>query len=252
MAERRAACAVNAPLISIGFLATGESEAAIIGDARSARIGYHSAMSLIMENDSTARTLHHLKALLRAKVIAARDALSEPERRERSLVIVEMIIASPDFGAASTVLLTSSFGSEVRTSGLIEQTIDGGKKLLLPLVNKEAKMLELYEVGDPQSQLERGTYGIAEPRPERCRRAGSDEVDWVLVPGVVFADNGYRIGYGGGYYDRLLPLLPAAAPRVSAAFQLQRRHQVPHGFHDQKIDVIVTEAGVERVSVQRI
>ena len=73
----------------------------------------------------------------------------------------------------------------------------------------------------------------------------------MLIPGVVFADDGYRIGYGGGYYDRLLPLLPQVAPRVSAAFSFQRRTEVPHGVHDQKFDVIVTEAGIERVASAR-
>jgi 5-formyltetrahydrofolate cyclo-ligase len=208
-------------------------------------------MSTIMESDSTARTLHQRKAALRNEVLAARDALSESEIRERSLAIAGMVTASSDYRAAKTVLLTSSFGSEVQTFGLIEHTIASGKTLLLPLVNKKARMLELYEIGDPSSQLERGTFGIAEPRPDRCRLAPYAEVDWVLVPGVVFADDGFRIGYGGGYYDRVLPLLPEASPRVSAAYSLQRRSEVPHGVHDQKIDVIVTEAGVERVTAPR-
>ena len=204
-----------------------------------------------MENDSTVRTLHQRKAMLRGEVLAARDALSDAEIRHLSHAIVDAVVASDGFRNARTVLLTSSFGSEVRTAELIDRTIESGKTLLLPLVNKAEKMLELYEVSEPSAHLERGTYGIAEPRPDRCRRAQFDEVDWVLVPGVVFADDGYRIGYGGGYYDRLLPLLPAASPRVSAAFGFQRRSEVPHGFHDQKFDLIFTEAGVERVATPR-
>ena len=208
-------------------------------------------MSTVMETDFTARTLHQRKATLRNEVLAARDALTETEIAERSRVIFDIVTTSERYRSAGTVLLTSSFGSEVRTAPLIEYTIASGKKLLLPLVNKAARMLELYDIGDPDVQLERGTFGIAEPRPDRCRRADYAEVEWVLVPGVVFADDGYRIGYGGGYYDRLLPLLPAIAPRVSAPYSLQRRREVPHGVHDQKIDVIVTEAGVERVTTSR-
>ena len=223
----------------------------IIGDAPNRLIGYHSLMSTVMESDSTARTLYQRKAALRNEVLAARDALTETEIVSRSRAIFDIVTTSEAYRGAGSVLLTSSFGSEVRTAPLIEHTIASGKKLLLPLVNKALKMLELYEIGDPDVQLERGTFGIAEPRPDRCRRADYGEVDWVLVPGVVFADDGYRIGYGGGYYDRLLPLLPAIAPRVSAPYALQRRREVPHGVHDQKIDVIVTEAGVERVTTPR-
>lgn len=204
-------------------------------------------MSMLAENESVARSLHQRKAVLRIAVLAERDGLPPPVRRERSRAIVGVITSLPAFHSARSMLLTSSFGSEVETGDLITQTLASGKTLLLPLVNKEARMLELYEVADPESQLARGTYGIAEPRPERCRRAAYAEVEWVLVPGVVYADDGFRIGYGGGYYDRLLPLLPAAAPRVSAAFQFQRRLEVPHGVHDQKIQTLVTESDVYQV-----
>ncbi len=199
------------------------------------------------ENESAARTLYQRKAMLRTAVLAERDALPLPLRKERSRAIVGAITALPGFRGARCVLLTSSFGSEVETGELIAQTLASGKTLLLPRVNKESRMLELYGIADPESQLARGTYGIAEPRPERCRGAAYGEVEWVLVPGVVYADDGFRIGYGGGYYDRLLPLLPAATPRVSAAFQLQRRPEVPHGVHDQKIGMVVTESGVYHV-----
>ena len=209
-------------------------------------------MSMLAENESPSRSLHQRKALLRSSVLAERDALQPPVRKERSQTIVATITALPAFCAARSVLLTSSFGSEVETGPLIAETLASGKTLLLPLVNKESRMLELYAVTDPESQLARGTYGIAEPRPERCRRAACAEVEWVLVPGVVYADDGFRIGYGGGFYDRLLPLLPAAAQRVSAAFQLQRRAEVPHGVHDQKIETVVTESGVYHVGSTRM
>ncbi len=205
-------------------------------------------MNMLAENASPARSLHEQKAVLRALVLAERDALPPQVRTERSRTIVETLTAMPAYLNAKSVLLTSSFGSEVETAGLIERTLTAGKTLLLPLVNKAARMLELYAVSDISSQLARGTYGIAEPRADRCRRARYEEVEWVLVPGVVYADDGYRIGYGGGYYDRLLPLVPAATPRISAAFQLQRRHEVPHGVHDQKIEVIVTETGITNVA----
>jgi 5-formyltetrahydrofolate cyclo-ligase len=209
-------------------------------------------MSMLAENESAARSLHQRKAVLRTAMLVERDGLPPPVRKERSRAIVGAITSLPEFRSARSVLLTSSFGSEVETGDLITQTLASGKTLLLPLVNKESRMLELYEVADPESQLVRGTYGIAEPRPARCRRAAYAEVEWVLVPGVVYADDGFRIGYGGGYYDRLLPLLPSAAPRVSAAFQFQRRPEVPHGVHDQKIQTVVTESDVYHVGSSRV
>ncbi|MET0203775.1 MAG: 5-formyltetrahydrofolate cyclo-ligase, partial [Casimicrobiaceae bacterium] len=67
------------------------------------------------------------------------------------------------------------------------------------------------------------------------------EVEWVLVPGVAFDVAGRRLGYGGGYYDRLLPLLPAHAPRIAGAFEAQMVAAVPFGPHDLTVDAIVTE-----------
>lgn len=205
-------------------------------------------MANLAESVSPAKSLHERKAVLRAAVLAERDAQPPAERHRRSRSIVDFISTLPGYRSASRVLLTSSFGSEVDTGPLIEHTLAAGKVLLLPLVDKGARMLELYEVEDPALQLARGTYGIAEPRRDRCRRAAHDEVEWVLVPGVVYADDGFRIGYGGGYYDRLLPLLQPGIPRVSAAFQFQRRPQVPHGVHDQKVDTIVTDLGIYAVT----
>ena len=68
-----------------------------------------------------------------------------------------------------------------------------------------------------------------------------EAIDWVLVPGVAFDLHGHRIGYGGGYYDRLLPLLRKDARRVAGAFELQIVEQVPSAPHDLAVDAIITE-----------
>jgi 5-formyltetrahydrofolate cyclo-ligase len=157
--------------------------------------------------------------MLRTAVLLERDGLSPAVRKERSRAIVAGIMALSGFRAARCVLLTSSFGSEVETGELIVQALAGGKTLLLPRVDKESRMLELYAVADPDSQLARGTYGIAEPGRSAVRRAygGSDGSG----SGVVYADDGFRIGYGGGYYDRLLPCCPqprrVSPPRSSCS-----------------------------------
>ncbi len=68
-------------------------------------------------------------------------------------------------------------------------------------------------------------------------------IDWVLVPGVAFDAAGRRLGYGGGYYDRLLPLVPPSTPRVAGAFDLQIVPRVPAAPHDLTVDAVVTESG---------
>jgi 5-formyltetrahydrofolate cyclo-ligase len=74
-----------------------------------------------------------------------------------------------------------------------------------------------------------------------CAPVALAAIDWVLVPGVAFDPNGHRVGYGGGYYDRLLPLLQQDAHRISGAFELQLVDRVPTAPHDLTVDAIVTE-----------
>jgi 5-formyltetrahydrofolate cyclo-ligase len=68
-----------------------------------------------------------------------------------------------------------------------------------------------------------------------------EAIDWVLVPGVAFDPQGGRLGYGGGYYDRLLPLLPSMTRRVAGAFELQVVERVPAAPHDLRVDAVITE-----------
>jgi 5-formyltetrahydrofolate cyclo-ligase len=100
-------------------------------------------------------------------------------------------------------------------------------------------MLELFAIADPACDVGVGHQGIPEPLPH-CRTLDLAAVDWVLVPGVAFDRDGRRLGYGGGYYDRLLPLLSPRAARIAGAFDLQIVARVPAGPHDITVDAIVT------------
>jgi 5-formyltetrahydrofolate cyclo-ligase len=85
-----------------------------------------------------------------------------------------------------------------------------------------------------------GHRGIPEPRPD-VSRVTVEAIDWVLVPGVAFDLAGGRLGYGGGFYDRLLPLLRPGTPRIAGAFDAQVVAHLPAAPHDLPVDCIVTE-----------
>jgi 5-formyltetrahydrofolate cyclo-ligase len=104
-------------------------------------------------------------------------------------------------------------------------------------------MLDLHAVCDPAEDVAPGYRGIPEPR-RHCAAVAIESIDWILVPGVAFDAHGRRIGYGGGYYDRLLPMLPATALRIAGAFEAQLVDRVPTAPHDLPLDAIVTEARV--------
>jgi 5-formyltetrahydrofolate cyclo-ligase len=189
--------------------------------------------------------LREAKQAMRVRVAAARDALGAGWRDEASRALCASIAALPSFVAARTLLLTAPFRSEWNAEPLIDLALAQDKIVALPRVVEPARMLELCRVVDAARDIVVGWRGVPEPSSS-CGCVEVADVDWVLVPGVAFDLDGGRLGYGGGYYDRLLPLLPSRAPRVAGAFSVQIVDEVPRAPHDITMDVVVTERGVLR------
>ncbi len=159
---------------------------------------------------------------------------------EASRSIAATLVARADFQAAQTLLLTLPFGSEWDTLPLFGAAFGQRKTVALPRVNLAQRMLEICAVTDVERDVAPGFRGIREPLPH-CTRVDTATIGWVLVPGVAFDRDGKRLGYGGGFYDRLLPSLSPAAARVAGAFELQIVERIPSAAHDLTVDAIVTE-----------
>ena len=185
-------------------------------------------------------SLRDAKRAMRDRVLRARDALPPEVRAQAGRAIVATLAARSDFRAATTMLLSLSFRSEYDTRPLFEAALASGKIVSAPRVNTASRMLEAYIVTDLARDVVPGFRGIPEPLPH-CAAVALDAIEWVLVPGVAFDLHGHRIGYGGGYYDRLWPLLRDDAQCVAAAFELQVVEQVPSAPHDLTVDAIITE-----------
>lgn len=179
------------------------------------------------------------KQALRRAILAARDALPPDWRASESRLAVGELASLAGFREAGAVLLTLPFGSEIDVRPLAAAALREGKALLLPRVNPLTRMLELFRVRDLAADIVAGQWNIPEPRSD-CRRADPRDVEWVLVPGVAFDAACGRLGYGGGFYDRLLPLIDAQIPRLAAAFDMQLVPAVPRGSHDLAVDCLIT------------
>ena len=180
------------------------------------------------------------KRALRERILQARDALAPATRALYAAAIVAGLCARKDFRRARTVLLSLAFRSEWETRALFDAAVALGKTPIVPRVNLASRMLELHAIVDLERDVASGYRGIPEPLAH-CPRVAPAAVDWVLVPGVAFDGSGHRIGYGGGYYDRLLPTLRDDSRRIAGAFELQMIDRVPAAPHDLKVDAIVTE-----------
>jgi 5-formyltetrahydrofolate cyclo-ligase len=179
------------------------------------------------------------KSELRARMRALRAAVPPDERLRLARAVEGHVFALPEMQAARTVLLFYSFGSEVETSGMAERVHGEGKRLLLPYL--EAERMEAAEVL-PDDELVTSSYGPREP----ARRVAVDpaDVDVVIAPGLAFDREGYRLGYGGGHYDRYLSRMGTRALRIGIGFAGQLVDRVPREPADERLDLVATDAGI--------
>jgi 5-formyltetrahydrofolate cyclo-ligase len=180
------------------------------------------------------------KRALRRTVVAQVLALEPVARRADEAVLADTFPGLAGFAPARTVLLYfNTFPEEIATGPLLAEAFRRGKAVILPRVDRAERRLRLFRVDDPERDLAPGTRGIPEPRAG-CPEIAPAAVDWVLVPGLAFDARGYRIGRGGGHYDRLLPLLRADVLRWALIHDCQWVDELPLEPHDVPLDGVVS------------
>lgn len=179
---------------------------------------------------------------IRKQILALREQLVPDRRAAYSAAISAHIIKLENYQRAGTILGYMNFGAEFASEIWIQQVLADGKKLALPRVNHHTNQLDLYWVDNLENQLAVGLWGIREPIVERCERLATlNEVEFALLPGVAFTRDGARLGYGGGYYDKLLGCMTHPPVLAAAAFTLQIVEQIPQEKTDVKVGWIITE-----------
>jgi 5-formyltetrahydrofolate cyclo-ligase len=191
------------------------------------------------------------KAEIRAEALARRERQQNAEQFSHK--ILQRLAESPEYARAETLLLYLSFRSEVGTQDFPRQAWSDGKRVVVPYCAGD--QLGLFRLDSPD-ELAPGTLGILEPGPRwrgRADRAvGAEELDLVVVPGLAFDRQCGRIGYGKGYYDRLLRRVRADAALLAVAFQCQIFAAVPVTAGDVRVDQVITEAASYRRSRPRL
>lgn len=184
--------------------------------------------------------LKRAKRMIRREVLALRDAMPPADREELGRRAVERFLALAPVRAAGTVAAFWSFGSEVPTEPLLRGLHAAGIRTALPRVEGDELRLYAWAPGDPLSATSFGAMQPMDGEPE-----DPQEVEVVCTPGVAFDTAGRRIGYGGGFYDRLFDACGDAALRVAIAFDLQIVDEpLPQGHFDRRVQLIVTPTRV--------
>jgi len=209
-----------------------------------------------------------MKQGIRKNILAQREQLSADTRAAYSLAITNRLLQLPEYQQANAVLGYMNFGAEFASELWVARVLAEGKRLALPKVNHHTDQLDLYWVDDLENQLAAGLWGIREPIVERCERLDTfNEVEFLLLPGVAFSRDGARLGYGGGFYDKLLvkqlvirlgehttpskSLVMAQldnesgiahSPALAAgAYSMQLVERIPQEATDRKVEWLVTE-----------
>ncbi len=174
-------------------------------------------------------------------MLQLRDSISTAELDLRSSAITVRLLSQPEIKNAKAVSIYLHTGSEVRTNEIIDWLLSHGKHILVPITDKSNGKLIFSELRDPKTELEPATFGILEPKPEFRRPVPLEQASLIIVPGIVWDILGYRIGYGGGYYDRSINSLHARVPLVGIAYEIQLLKRIPVGRYDRPVDKLVTE-----------
>jgi 5-formyltetrahydrofolate cyclo-ligase len=180
-----------------------------------------------------------LKVALRRRMREVRRALEPSARLEAAGRAASLLVGLPEVEAARTVLVFASYGSEISTEPLIGELRTRSRTVLLPFVVEGRMEASAF---DPDEPLVATALGPSEP-PEPVAVDPSG-VDLVVVPGLAFDRNGYRLGFGGGFYDAFLPRLRPDAPRCGLCFDRQLVEAVPHGPADRRVDLVITDREV--------
>jgi 5-formyltetrahydrofolate cyclo-ligase len=181
--------------------------------------------------------LRQRKRALRREMQARRRTITPSERAEASAGVVAVIRRCEPWRRAEQVLLFAPLPDEPDIFPLLEEALAGGRRLALPRFSPKLGAYEIAEVRALDRDLREGAFGIREPRPE-CPLFPSKPLDFTLLPGVAFANDGFRLGRGKGYYDRLLPGLGGGFCGVAMDWQVVP--SVPVESNDKAVNWIAT------------
>ncbi|HWO96036.1 MAG TPA: 5-formyltetrahydrofolate cyclo-ligase [Bacillus sp. (in: firmicutes)] len=182
-----------------------------------------------------------IKSVSRKKIKERLQSLSVEQYKTWSECIANMLYTTAWWREANVIALTVSRGREVSTIPIIERAWASGKKVVIPKCNSQDYTMEFYCITS-FSQLETVYFGLKEPIVEQTIHYKPEEIDLMIVPGVVFSGSGYRIGYGGGYYDRYLAHFQGA--KISLAFTVQLQKEIPVESHDIPVEAVITNEGI--------
>jgi len=185
-------------------------------------------------------TVQEEKQRLRRVIRDLESNLSARYKSQSSQAIAHHLLAMPEYQTAQTVFCFVGTAREIDTRAILNDALNMGKTLCVPLCTAQVGLMELRQITD-LSQLIPGSYGIAEP-PANAPLIDLDQVDLAILPCVTCSHEGARLGKGGGYYDRFLSSYRGGT--ILLCREKLIRAEIPIEPHDMPIPWVLTETGL--------
>ncbi len=195
--------------------------------------------------ESASAAIAAAKHAARQRAQEARECLDLTVCRAHAVSVAWLLLALPELADVPTVLTYAAMPAELDPSFAITALRQHAVRIGYTRI--EAPGVLGVHVVESETQLIPGPLSIRQPS-EDLPRLPFDQIDAVIVPGVAFDESGARLGYGGGYFDRLLPMLRPDCARIGVAFDEQLLEEIPAEEHDAFVDVVVTPTRVIRPS----
>jgi len=180
------------------------------------------------------------KSALRSEFLGKRTDLTEADLAARSRAIQKRLMATSEFKKAGTIALYHPIRKEADTGDLFKHASETGRVVLFPMVSDREKRRLVFCRVESESDLRPGNFGIMEPCDEG-KTFGVETIDLFVVPGLAFDLKGRRLGYGHGYYDRVLGKRRKGSTAAGLAFDFQVTDRLPANDDDAIMDLVITE-----------
>ncbi|HHV95440.1 MAG TPA: 5-formyltetrahydrofolate cyclo-ligase [Clostridiaceae bacterium] len=204
-------------------------------------------------NAEDGRSIKERKRAIRKRILEKRNAMAKSEVESKSKIIIEKLMSMDAWIKSNLIMSYVNFGNEVITTDFINKSLSEGKRIAVPFVAKLPtgnKAIIPCEINSLDNDLEKSSFGILEPKPNNRKEVDCVDIDLIIVPGIAFDNNKYRIGFGAGYYDRFLQSVKEEHLKrkskvdyvtIGIAFEEQIVEFLPVESHDIPLDIIITE-----------
>ena len=183
------------------------------------------------------------KRELRAKYKRTRASMPAELKKRLDRRLTESFLSLEEYKSCATLFIFVSSAIECDTSAMIADALSSGKRLAVPRCGEISGEMDFYYITSTD-ELEKGKFGILEPVPERCERVEDISEGLCVVPGLCFDLEGYRVGFGKGYYDRFLQRFGGTT--VGVCYYKCIQNNLPKGVYDKPVDILVTERFINR------